>query len=90
MPTKAQLQERVTFLEGLLAEVDHPVRMQIRSWLQSQAKMTGSPVQFASDCQVSLGVAAYHFRILQRNDVVKLSRVRPVRGATEHFYRLAG
>lgn len=88
MPTKAQLQERVTFLEGLLAEVDHPIRMQIRAWLQSQAKLTGSPVEFARDSQMSLGVASYHFRILYRDGVVKLARVRPVRGATEHFYRL--
>lgn len=82
------LQKQVDLLNEIVKTADHPVRTRIAFWLAARSK--GSPGQFHRENQdVTLGVASYHFRVMnQRREITKAGN-RPVRGATEHFYRLS-
>jgi len=81
------LETEVEHLRLMLSKADHPVRLKVRLWLVERP--SGSPVEFHADHpDISLGVAAYHFRVLFDNREVVLSKTRKRRGATEHYYRL--
>ncbi|HEX2392361.1 MAG TPA: winged helix-turn-helix domain-containing protein [Solirubrobacterales bacterium] len=62
----------------------HPVRVQALTILNERV---ASPNEIARDLEVEVGTAAYHVRALEKNDYIELVSTRPVRGATEHFYR---
>jgi len=46
-----------------------------------------SPSEFARDAGVSVGVAAYAFRVLNENSIIELAKTEKVRGAVKHLYR---
>jgi DNA-binding transcriptional ArsR family regulator len=62
----------------------HPVRAQV---LQLLTERTASPTQIARETGESLGIVAYHVKILSEKGYAKLVREEPRRGASEHFYR---
>lgn len=81
------LEAEVKHLRLMLEAADHPVRLKIRLWLVDRP--SGSPVEFHRDQpDISLGVAAYHFKVLLEQKELTLSKKRQRRGATEHYYRL--
>jgi DNA-binding transcriptional ArsR family regulator len=62
----------------------HPLRVRILARLQER---TASPVELAEQLQSTLGSVAYHVRTLHQLGLIELVRERPVRGATQHYYR---
>lgn len=68
--------------------VGNPVRAHILNHMGEHPRRASSPKVVAKALDLSLGVVAYHFRILARDRMVRLVRTRPVRGATAHDYRL--
>ena len=50
---------------------------------------TLSAAELAKELQVDLNGLNYHVRELEAKGLIDLVRTRQVRGATEHFYRLA-
>lgn len=46
-----------------------------------------APSEFAKDADVSVGVAAYAFKVLKDNDILELVKTEKVRGALKHMYR---
>lgn len=76
---------------GLHKALSHPLRASILLSLEQEG--TISPKRFTrrtagSKEEVSLNVAAYHFRVLVDFGVIELVERIPRRGATEHVYRL--
>lgn len=49
---------------------------------------TLSPAEMTTELQTNLSNINYHVRELEKHGLLKLAAERPVRGATEHFYRL--
>lgn len=72
--------------------LSHPVRIAILRDLgrPSAAVLARSPAEIARDLEVPVGTVAYHMRELRDLGAVELTRTRPVRGSTEHFYRTTG
>lgn len=69
----------------------HPIRVRILTAMEKTG--TSSPVRFANstkgtDHEADLNVVAYHFRVLDRLEVIESAGTRPRRGATEHIYRI--
>jgi DNA-binding transcriptional ArsR family regulator len=62
----------------------HPVRAEI---LKRLGQRVASPGELAEELDVSLGVVAYHVRMLSEYGCVELVRTEPRRGALQHFYR---
>lgn len=46
-----------------------------------------SPRELADELHLPVSNIAYHIRVLANCDAVALVRVKPVRGAVQHFYR---
>jgi DNA-binding transcriptional ArsR family regulator len=69
----------------LIKALSHPLRVQILGVLESWPR--ASPVELATELDVSLGVASYHVRRLHQLGFLELVQQRPVRGAVQHFYR---
>jgi hypothetical protein len=67
--------------------LNHSLRVHIL--LLMAARRSLSPAEFQRTGVASLNKTAYHFRILRDEGVITLAETRKVRGATEHFYRLA-
>lgn len=83
----AELEVENEQLRLMLAHADHPNRLKIRLWLVERP--SGSPVEFHRDHpEVSLGVAAYHFRLLETRQEITQTKTRKRRGAVEHYYKL--
>lgn len=80
----------------LFSAVGHPTRLRIlvvfanrSEW--SPKRMTDAlPHQEGSGALKleSLGNVSYHFRVLEKAGLIRPTRQRPVRGASEHFYRI--
>ena len=64
----------------------HPARMRAIALLRRDGRL--SPSDACAKLGLSLGVMAYHFRVLQRAHVIELCDTAQRRGATEHYYRL--
>ena len=62
----------------------HPLRVQILIILNEKV---ASPNVLAQQLDQSLNLVAYHVRVLEKYDCVKLVGTKQRRGATEHFYR---
>jgi DNA-binding transcriptional ArsR family regulator len=61
----------------------HPLRARLLTELSEES----SPKELAIQLGESLGKVSYHIRELERLGCIEQTRVRPVRGAVEHFYR---
>jgi len=72
-------------VESLAAIVTHPLRR--RLWYAITEKPI-SPRELADQLHEPVNDVAYHVRVLRDMGVIELAGTRPVRGATQHFYRL--
>jgi DNA-binding transcriptional ArsR family regulator len=71
--------------EGNIAKaLRHPLRVEILALLD---KRVASPSEMALELNQPLGNLSYHVRELVRFQCIELVSTKPVRGATEHFYR---
>jgi predicted ArsR family transcriptional regulator len=68
----------------LMKILGHPVRVQALTILNERV---ASPNEIARALEIEVGTAAYHVRALEKNGYIEMVSTRPVRGATEHFYR---
>jgi DNA-binding transcriptional ArsR family regulator len=75
----------------LLARANtHPLRISILEVLALDGGRTLSPSDLSYELRTPLSNVNYHVTELRRTGLVELAGERPVRGATEHFYREAG
>jgi predicted ArsR family transcriptional regulator len=73
-----------------LAEANtHPLRISILEVLGVDGGRTLSPKDLSIELQAPLSTVNYHVTELAGAGLLELVRERPVRGATEHFYRAA-
>lgn len=74
----------------LLARANtHPLRISILEVLGMDEGRTLSPSDLSYELRTPLSNVNYHVTELRRTGLVELTGERPVRGATEHFYREA-
>jgi predicted ArsR family transcriptional regulator len=72
----------------LLARANtHPLRISILEVLGMDGGRTLSPSDLSYELRMPLSNVNYHVTELHRTGLVELTGERPVRGATEHFYR---
>jgi predicted ArsR family transcriptional regulator len=72
----------------LLARANtHPLRISILEVLALDGGRTLSPSDLSYELRTPLSNVNYHVTELHRTGLVELVGERPVRGATEHFYR---
>lgn len=75
----------IEYVDGDVAKaMAHPLRVQILAALNKQVL---SPSGFSRTYGEKLQNVSYHFRVLQKFDLIEEIETRPVRGSTEHFYR---
>jgi predicted ArsR family transcriptional regulator len=75
----------------LLARANtHPLRISILEVLAMDGGRTLSPSDLSYELRTPLSNVNYHVTELRRTGLVELAGERPVRGATEHFYRETG
>lgn len=70
----------------------HPTALAILEAIrdaQTDADASCSPSYLAEAVGVSLGTGSYHTRMLVGRGLIVLDHTEPVRGALQHFYRLA-
>jgi hypothetical protein len=85
MPTKRVTEKSQGGIDQRLVKaMSHPHRLHALKILNER---TASPIQLAPMVGTTVGRIAYHVRELERLDCIELVETRPVRGATEHFYR---
>src|SRR6476660_6169698 len=76
--------------ERLARATAHPLRVSILEILGIDGGRTLSPSDLSRELQIPLSNTNYHVTELAKAKLIVLARERPVRGATEHFYRLPG
>jgi DNA-binding transcriptional ArsR family regulator len=81
----AQQEKTETQIESLAAIVTHPLRRRI--WYAMAEQRPISPRELADELGEPVNDVAYHVRRLRDLGVIELAGTRPVRGATQHFYR---
>jgi hypothetical protein len=67
----------------------HPLRISILEVLSIDEGRVLSPSDLSYELSAPLSKVNYHVTELHKSGLIDLVRERPVRGATEHFYRLA-
>ena len=73
----------------LLARANtHPLRISILEVLAIDDGRTLSPNELSQELRTPLSNVNYHVVQLLNSGLVELAGEHPVRGATEHFYRL--
>lgn len=81
----AQQEKSAAQVESLAAIVTHPLRRRI--WYAMAEQRPISPRELADELNEPVNDVAYHVRVLRDMGVIELAGTRPVRGATQHFYR---
>lgn len=76
--------------ERLARATAHPLRISILEVLGIDGGRTLSPMDLSRELQLPLSNTNYHVTELAGDGLIELVDMRPVRGATEHFYRLRG
>lgn len=74
--------------ERLARATAHALRVSILEILGIDGGRTLSPSDLSQELQIPLSNTNYHVTELAKSGLIVLVRQRPVRGATEHFYRL--
>ena len=74
--------------ERLARATAHPLRVSILEILGIDGGRVLSPSDLSRELQIPLSNTNYHVTELAKASLIELVRERPVRGATEHFYRL--
>jgi len=77
------------FWENLARAETHPLRISILEVFLMDGWRTLSPLELAFELQEKLGIINYHVRELHKAGILRLTKEHQVRGAMEHFYRLA-
>ena len=72
---------------GVIAALNHPLRRTIMRLFLGGSPT--SPVAIARELDGSLNLVSYHVKILADNEVVRLVKTEPRRGALEHFFELS-
>ena len=67
----------------------HPLRISVLEVLAMDGGRTLSPSDLSYELRVPLSNVNYHVTELVKSNLIELTSQRQVRGATEHFYRLA-
>lgn len=67
----------------------HPLRISVLEVLAMDGGRTLSPSDLSCELRVPLSNVNYHVTELLRSGLLELTGERQVRGATEHFYRMA-
>jgi predicted ArsR family transcriptional regulator len=67
----------------------HPLRISVLEVLAMDDGRILSPSDLSYELRVPLSNVNYHVTELLRSGLIELERERQVRGATEHFYRMA-
>jgi predicted ArsR family transcriptional regulator len=67
----------------------HPLRISVLEVLAMDDGRTLSPSDLSYELRVPLSNVNYHVTELVRSGLIELAHERQVRGATEHFYRMA-
>jgi hypothetical protein len=75
--------------EHLARSTAHPLRISILEILGMDEGRTLSPSELSQELQIPLSNTNYHVTELAKAKLIQLARKRQVRGATEHFYRIA-
>jgi predicted ArsR family transcriptional regulator len=75
--------------ERLARANTHPMRISILEILGIDDGRTLSPIELSQELRMPLSNTNYHVTELHKSGLIDLSSTRRVRGATEHFYRLA-
>lgn len=73
--------------ERLARANTHPLRVSILEVLSLDEGRTLSPSDLSYELRTPLSNVNYHVTELHRTGLLDLTDERPVRGATEHFYR---
>jgi predicted ArsR family transcriptional regulator len=81
----AQQQKSTGQIESLAAIVTHPLRRRI--WYAMAEQRPISPRELSDELREPVNDVAYHVRRLRDLGIIELAGTRPVRGATQHFYR---
>ncbi len=81
----AQQEKSTNQIESLAAIVTHPLRRRI--WYAMAEQRPISPRELADKLHEPVNDVAYHVRRLRDLGIIELAGTRPVRGATQHFYR---
>jgi DNA-binding transcriptional ArsR family regulator len=68
----------------------HPLRISILEVLELDGGRCLSPSDLSYELRTPLSNVNYHVIELYRSGLLELAAERPVRGATEHFYKVAG
>jgi hypothetical protein len=68
----------------------HPLRISILEVLELDGGRCLSPSDLSYELRTPLSNVNYHVIELYRSGLLELAAERPVRGATEHFYCVAG
>jgi DNA-binding transcriptional ArsR family regulator len=68
---------------ALVKALAHPLRAQVYTQLREDE---ASPVDISQRIGAPLPNVAYHVRVLVEAGLVEQTRVKPVRGAVQHFY----
>lgn len=76
--------------EGLARATAHPLRISVLEVLSRGGGRVLSPVELSRELELPLSNTNYHVRELAKTGMIEPAGQRPVRGATEHFYRLRG
>jgi DNA-binding transcriptional ArsR family regulator len=74
--------------EHLARATAHPLRVSVLEILGIEGGRTLSPSELSQELQIPLSNTNYHVTELAKAGLIELVRMRQVRGATEHFYRL--
>lgn len=75
--------------ENLARSTAHPLRISILEILGMDGGRTLSPSDLSQELQIPLSNTNYHVTELAKAKLIELTGQRQVRGATEHFYRVA-
>jgi hypothetical protein len=75
--------------ESLARANTHPMRISILEILGIDGGRTLSPIAISCELRMPLSNTNYHVTELHKTGLIELASTRRVRGATEHFYRLA-
>lgn len=74
--------------EGIARSSVHPTQVMILEVMSKEGEDL-SPVEIARAKKQGVGHVGYHMRALGKSGFVSMTRTRQVRGAEEHFYKLA-
>lgn len=87
MPKMSNVQKN----NAVLSALGHPLRRKILRMMEANSNGGLSPKMLSEKMEdQSLGVIAYHVRLLADAGVLKLVKTEGRRGAVEHFYTRAG